>query len=527
MSTGSYTIFGREYPRRYDAVIIGAGVAGLFCANILAKGGMKVLLLERHFMLGGFCSTFRRKGFIFDAATHFYPLLGNPSTMTGKLVKELGIETEWARMDPVDQFHLPGMPPFQVPGELGPYIERLKHWFPEEAASIDNYFLELRQAYMYGLLYYFKGVSNDQAERLEKYSMLDKLNEHFRDERLKIILMADAPHWGSSPANTSYVFDAMLRLSYFLGNYYPMGSSQKFADDLGKAFTDRGGRILKCAAADAILVEKGKATGVRIKTVSKRDPEYFDFEAPVVVSNADALHTYRDLLSAEHRSDWMLEHLHSLKPTFACFLTHIGLRGMDPKQLADAEGYYWRTLDARNIVRDVFKIFIPTHFDPAIAPPGCQILIVQRPTPKRVVDIEDYPAYKAEVHESTMSRLRERLPGIDNHIVHCSSASHHTSYRFTNNYQGGMLGWEMSPDQLGPRRLPLYTTVDNLYLTGHWTQPGGGITPVIVSAQRVARAILTGRDDGRELAEQYFTFNSIARAQNQALGVERVQNEIA
>ena len=46
--------------------------------------------------------------------------------------------------------------------------------------------------------------------------------------------MADTPHWGSLPDRTSYLFDAMLRLAYFLGNYYPKGSSQKFADDLGR-----------------------------------------------------------------------------------------------------------------------------------------------------------------------------------------------------------------------------------------------------------------------------------------------------
>ena len=96
--TEPHVIFGREYPKRYDAIIIGAGIGGLICANILAKNGMKVLLLERHYMLGGFCSTFRRKGFIFDAATHFYPLLGNPTTLTGKLLVELGCETEWIRM---------------------------------------------------------------------------------------------------------------------------------------------------------------------------------------------------------------------------------------------------------------------------------------------------------------------------------------------------------------------------------------------------------------------------------------------
>ena len=56
-----HVVFGRQYPRQYDAIIIGAGIGGLVCANILAMEGMKVLLVERHFMLGGFCSTFRRR----------------------------------------------------------------------------------------------------------------------------------------------------------------------------------------------------------------------------------------------------------------------------------------------------------------------------------------------------------------------------------------------------------------------------------------------------------------------------------
>src|SRR5215831_10660894 len=139
------TIFGREYAEQYDAIIIGSGIGGLFCANILAKDGMRVLLLERHYMLGGFCSTFRRRGFVFDAATHFYPLLGNPTTLTGKLLQDLEIPTEWIKMDPVDQFHVPGLPPFSVPADFGEFLTRLKALFPEEAGSIEAYFAELRQ----------------------------------------------------------------------------------------------------------------------------------------------------------------------------------------------------------------------------------------------------------------------------------------------------------------------------------------------------------------------------------------------
>ena len=507
----AHVVFGREYPEQNDAIVIGSGIGGLFCANLLAQGGMKVLLLERHYMLGGFCSTFRRKGFVFDAATHFYPLLGSPATLTGKLLRQLEIPTEWVKMDPVDQFHVPGLPPFAVPADFAAYLDKLKRWFPDEAAAIDCYFAELRQAYLYGLLYYFKNVDNEQARRFEKYSVLDKLNEHFHDPRLKTLLMADASHWGSLPNRTSYLFDAMLRLAYFLGNYYPRGSSQQFANDLGQALERRGGKILKCAAVERILVENGKAQGVKIRTVSKRPGEEFLFRAPVVVSNADSLHTYRDLVGEQHCGRWLIEYLENLRPSYPCFLIHIGLRGMEQKNLEKVEGYYWSSYDPAGVTRDVFKIFTTTRFDPTIAPPGCQILIVQKVTPAPFDEITDWAAHKAQVESYIMGRLREILPGVEDHIVVKTSASAMTSYHFTNNWQGAMLGWEMSPEQLGSARLPNATPIENLYLVGHWTQPGGGITPVIVSAQRVAEMILTGSDDAARLSAEYFAFRSAGK----------------
>ena len=504
----AHNIFGRDYPESVDAIVIGSGIGGLFCANLLALGGMKVLLLERHYTLGGFCSTFRRKGFIFDAATHFYPLLGNPTTLTGKLLRQLEIPTEWVKMDPVDQFHVPGLPAFAVPADFGEYLAKLKAWFPQEAAAIDLYFAELRQAYLYGLLYYFKNVDNEQARRYEKYTVTDKLNEHFHDPRLKTLLMADASHWGSLPHRTSYLFDAMLRLAYFLGNYYPRGSSQQFANDLGQALERRGGKILKCATVERILVENGKAQGVRIRTVSNRPAEEYVFRAPVVVSNADSLHTYRDLVGEEHCGPWLIKYLEKLRPSNPCFLVHIGLRGMEQKKLEEVEGYYWSSYNPEDVTRNVFKIFTTTRFDPEIAPPGCQILIVQKVTPAPFEEITDWTAHKAEIENFIMGRLREILPGIDDHIVVKMSATAMTSYHFTNNRQGAMLGWEMSPDQLGSARLPNSTPIENLYLAGHWTQPGGGITPVIVSAQRVAQMILTGKDNDTQLASEYFAFRS-------------------
>ena len=112
--------------KSYDAVIIGAGIGGLICANLLARDGLRVLVVEQHYMVGGYCSTFRRKGYTFDAATHFYPLLGNVDTITGKILRELGITNGWVKMDPVDNFHFPDGTCFSVSADFDVYLARLK-----------------------------------------------------------------------------------------------------------------------------------------------------------------------------------------------------------------------------------------------------------------------------------------------------------------------------------------------------------------------------------------------------------------
>jgi phytoene dehydrogenase-like protein len=119
----------------YDVVVIGAGIGGLICANLIARGGLRTLLIEQHYMVGGYCSTFRRKGYTFDAATHFYPLLGNPDTMTGRLLLDLGLTTGWVKMDPVDRFHFPDGSKFAVPADFDRYLAQLKREFPAEARA--------------------------------------------------------------------------------------------------------------------------------------------------------------------------------------------------------------------------------------------------------------------------------------------------------------------------------------------------------------------------------------------------------
>jgi prolycopene isomerase len=490
----------REPAPSYDAVIIGAGIGGLICANLLQRAGLRTLLIEQHYVAGGYCSAFRRQGYTFDAATHFYPLLGNPTTITGRLLGELGVETQWVKMDPVDVFHFPDGSRFAVPADFALYMAKLKAEFPHEAAALDKFFALVREVYLLGLLHYFRWRETDKLDGYRALTLQQALDAHFRDPKLKLLLTADGPHWGSPPSRVSFVFDSMLRLSYFLGNYYPRGGSQCFADELARCFEARGGHLLLSSLVKRILIRNGAACGVEIETGPVRERRLRRVNAGAVVSNADLLLTLERMIGAEHLPRGYLEPLRRLRPTYPCFLAHIGLRDMPLERLRAAHGYHWREWDAEAVGTTAlkFKVFVPSLYEPRLAPPGGQVVIIQKVIEMDYHAVTDWAAHKAAIERFVMTELERLLPGLAEKIVVCTSASALTSYRYTLNHCGAMLGWEMSPEQLGAGRVGVRGPLDNLYFTGHWTQPGGGITPVIVSAMQAAKLITKNGTDGTE-----------------------------
>jgi phytoene dehydrogenase-like protein len=491
----------REPRERYDAVVIGAGIGGLICANLLARDGLSVLLVEQHYMVGGYCSTFKRRGYVFDASTHFYPLLGNPTTMTGKLLVDLGVATRWRKMDPVDTFHFPDGSRFEVPADLDAYLGRLKEEFPAEEVAIDRFFAAVGEAYDHGLLYYFRGRDTGRLAPYREMTVRDALDTYFRDRKLKLLLTADCPHWGSPPSRTSFVFDSMLRLSYFHGNYYPVNGSQAFADELAQRLEERSGDILMSTRVRRIPVRDGRAEGVEMETTRGALRGRRRVAAGVVISNADLLATLEKGLPADTVDPDYLAAVRALRPSMPCYLTHVGLRDVAAEVLEPAQGYYWTAWDPDEMGRGGMhcKIFSPTLYEPRMAPPGGQIVILQKVMDIDYDGIEDWGAHKGEIERLVLAHLESVVPGISARIVVHLSASARTAWAFTSNRAGAMLGWEMSPDQLGEHRPSIRGPVRDLYLTGHWTQPGGGITPVIVSAMQTAEAVIRGGEAGRGL----------------------------
>jgi len=483
---------------RYDAIVVGAGIGGLVNAALLADAGLRTLLVEQHYMVGGYCSTFRRAGFTFDASTHFYRC-SQPRDHHRASARPPG------RRDALDQDgpgrHLPPSRRDVVRRAGGSHrvLAAVKARFPAEAGALDAFFADVRQAYVLGLQTYFRGQPGARFAEFEGLTVRAALDRHFHDPRLKLLLTADCPHWGSPPERTSFVFDSMLRLSYFLGNYYPAGGSQSFADELARAFEVRGGDILMSSCVERIRVADGRVRGIEVETLRGPLRGHYAIDADVVVSNADLVRTLECLLgdaaSTPEAVRMELAAARRLRPSFPCFLTHIGLRDVPHADLVRAQGYYWRDWNPDTVGRDglICKIFAPTVYDAELAPPGGAIVILQKVLEMDPATLTDWPAHKRAIESQVFDHLCRVLPGIEDHVVVRLSASAATAERYTLNLAGAMLGWEMAPDQLGPARPAIRSPIDGLYFTGHWTRPGGGVTPVMVSAMQAADEVLGRR----------------------------------
>ena len=83
----------------FDAIVIGSGMGGLSVAALLSRAGKRVLVLERHYTMGGFTHTFRRKQYEWDVGVHFVGEFQTPGTLPQLLMDDISDgRLRWAPM---------------------------------------------------------------------------------------------------------------------------------------------------------------------------------------------------------------------------------------------------------------------------------------------------------------------------------------------------------------------------------------------------------------------------------------------
>jgi phytoene dehydrogenase-like protein len=466
----------------YDVIIIGAGIGGLVCGCYLARAGMKVLIVEQHYKPGGYCSSFKRNGFTFDAAAHSFGGYREQGIVR-KVLTDLGIDKKLkiVRYNPSDIIKTPdGQVSFY--SELSETVSDFGKSFPDERTNIRNFFSFLCES------------NRTFFMRARKWTFDDLLNSYFHDPKLKSIFSFLLLGNGGLPSSliSAFVGTNIIREFLIDGGYYPKGGMQSLSDMLSRRFMEYGGKLRMATKAEKIVVKNGIVTGVRFN-------KNLFCEAKFVVSNCDARQTFLKLLGSQKISAEIRKKLSIMIPSLSMIVLYLGI---------DA---YYRALPKRgcNIwflphyaVEDMYNSAKRRNLNNLeeymvrFSPEGKTILgFINSSFKARKYWLMN----KSKFIESFIGLIEEHtIPDLSDHIVYKDAATPWTLYRYTLNSKGAAYGWTSTPAQVADTDFRRPSFLRGFYLTGHWATQGLGIPGVTYLGYDTAHNIIR-RKSNRKL----------------------------
>jgi phytoene desaturase len=314
--------------------------------------------------------------------------------------------------------------------------------------------------------------------------------QYFEDFRHRFLFSFHPLFIGGNPFRAPAVYSMIPYLEKEQGVWYAPGGMYSLVEALESLFRRQGGEVVTGAEVTSIEVENGRARAVR--TARKR------WEADLVVSNADAVHTYEHLIGGVGRSRLGRVRMRHLEHSMSCFLLYLGVRRQFEKLrhhtivLADRyEGLLTDIFD-RKVLPEDFSMYLhaPTRTDPSMAPPGGESLYVLVPVPNLAGET-DWERHAPAFEEEVIDRLESwGLTGLRANLEvrrRFSPIDFQESY---NAVRGHAFGIEPKLSQTAYfRPANRSRSIDGLYLVGADTHPGAGVPGVMLSAESTEHAI--------------------------------------
>ena len=524
---------------RWDAIVIGGGLAGLTAGAYLTAAGTRTLVLEYGDVVGGSTHVFRRKNqWEFDVGVHHLGNLGPDGhlhTMLRGLALEDRIEFLDLDHDGFEIYHLPDFE-FSSPRGLERYEERLIAAFPGDERALRKFMRVMRgigQSLDRGRAPSSKKALANAIVRGRQYSAwtlqpLQKLFDHCGlSPRAQLVLCMPNVSYMTPPSRAPIGMHAAFLWDFFHQRAgYPKGGGQVLAAHLTDVIRTHGGEVRTKAQVEQILVEGGRVTGVVII-----DGEVLT--APVVVSSVDVKRTFLDMVGREHLKLRTVKKVQGGRMALPWFNAYIGLDVDLRGQLPVADHFSFPTWDS---FEDLFTLMsgprtrsdawlsdlsrrLPAYIhsstlkdpdNPRYAPPGHTALEVMIPISANYklwglqrgpFDGEDYRGnaqyleLKELLTETMVARAEEALPGlVKDHLAWREAGTPITQERFTAPTGGSAYGLELAVDQFAQvGRYGVRTEIPGLFLAGSSCTWGPGVEGVMHSGIYAASAIL-GRD---------------------------------
>ncbi|MFL5784982.1 MAG: phytoene desaturase family protein [Bacteriovoracaceae bacterium] len=470
--------------RPYDVIIIGSGVSGLALASLQAKQGRSVLVLEKHYVPGGFTHTYKRGGHEWSTGLHYlgdlhreeHPLRIVFDYVSGNKLKWNALPEEYDRfVFPDKSYSLrAGMENFRE--------EMLKH-FPEERKAINEYLKLLprmtdalgKTAVASLLPSFLRGAVEGPDAHYLQTSTWNVLRSLTSNERLIAVLTGQWGNYGLPPKKSSFGVHGVIAHHYLNGGCFPEGGSSSVARTMISEIESNGGIVAHSADVERVIVKGNEATGVELadgdKIYGKR-----------IVSSAGLTNTWSKLIPRS-------EYLSHMVPSSGYVSLTIGA-DIPSEELNHAGGNLWVYNDY-----DHDRAFDDYYRDPeGKRPPMFYISFPSlkdrtwksRIGNKTAIDVlgignyewfrqwegtrahkrgEDYVQKKKELMKPYLQALTGLFPQLEGNMNFEEISTPLTVRHYVNYQHGEIYGTELSADRYKDLRRAK-TPIKNFYLTG-------------------------------------------------------------
>ena len=501
-------------------IIIGAGHNGLIAAYYLAKAGFEPLVLERREVIGGACTT-----------EEFHPgfrasLAGSTGPLSSQIINDLqlhryGFEFIQPKVR-VAALNLSG-PPIciyedakRTATELATHSRHDSEKYPEFLSCFDNIGRALRplltmtppnldapsksELWDLGKLgWKIRGLGKKDEYRLLRYgpmAVADLAAEWFENETLRALVAARgifgsfAGPW-SAGTSAPLLLQAANNGNPIAPAAFVKGGMGALTDAITKAATEAGAEIQTNADIAGVLLKGATAVGV----VLRSGEEIF---ARAVISNADPKTTFLKLVDAGELDPSFLQKIQNYRAYGTVAKVNLALSalpnftGVDETEklagrihIGPDIDYLERAFDAAKYgdfsSRPYMDITLPTLTDSSLAPGGAHVMSIHAQFAPYKLKNGDWESRREELGDAIVNTLSDYAPNLKDLIVARQVITPLDLERRYGLSGGHIHHGEMSLDQLFAFR-PLIgfaryrTPIENLYLCGAGTHPGGGVT---------------------------------------------------
>ncbi|PHR44580.1 MAG: phytoene dehydrogenase [Fluviicola sp.] len=525
---------------QFDAIVIGSGVGGLATAISLGQHGYKVLVLEQHYVPGGWSHSFTINGHRFSPGVHYVGQLGEGEG-ANKMYCDLGIANDlvFFRMNKngFEHCHV-GDRVFDYPAGTENIIKKLSERFPDESEYIDKYVrLVERVNNQIQLMPTLKTVWEKvtapfRTHDVGKYGLFSLnrvINWHLKDPFLKAYLNVQCGDHGLPPKKASFPVHCAVMGHYLNGAYYPLGGGGGIVKAMTTAVKKQNGIVKTETGVKKIILNEAKeAIGVETDSGEK-------YYSNTIVSNADPHKTYFGLIGKDNLSKSLVKKLNKTKYSVTSLILFLTLE-IDLTELKLDSGNYWlvKNENLDNHFEELTNTDVtkgdtfPTVFmscttlkDPASYDGKHHnfeiVTYVSYDCMKPFENLKDYhnaeyKEFKEKVTNKMMNNVEQLIPNAREHAITVELGTPKTNQYYIDATDGNVYGTEKSLMHVGPLAYKNRTEIKNLYLAGSSTL-SHGVTGATSSGVNAAANIL-GIDADKVLTPKEDQFLRIYDADN-------------